>query len=377
MATDTDLVTESGKRVPQLTPTPSMVVDKNTVLYGPTKTGKTVLVKYMMNMVREHIDQVLVIAPTEPTNGSYAGIVRKPLIHYKLWLPDPKNPRKDDGPKGAVRFLEAVLQRQAIMASIYARANDLKTLAALYARLPTDARREGHRAVAAIDAKRAAVVKALEARMAGAKGALAEKKKEINDKFKLMLALVYKRFIAPHHTKLLAIKNLPDSERWALTYLTFNPRILLVFDDCAAELKPLFKKGVFRQIFYQGRHSYISSIICVQDDTDLDANLRKNALMSIFTTKVVAAANFERKSNNFTKEDKIFVSDASPEVFVGNRKLVYIREDPALKKFYHLEVAIPPPFEFGSKAVNELCDAVSSRGVTMDESNPYYSEFKI
>lgn len=372
------LITESGKRIPELQLQASHFLDRVAVLYGPTKTGKTVIVKHAMKLVHGHIDQVFVIAPTEPSNRSYEGIVDAPLIHYRMYAPDPSNPKKEDDAKGPARFLEGFYKRQEMMAAIYTRANDLKTLASLYARLPQKTRAEGLKTVEILNKKREHAIMTIRRRFADNKPQADEKIKETDDKFKQILALIYKKYIIPFYESLMAMKDLTEDETYSLQYINFNPRLLLIFDDCAAQLKPLFNKEIFRKVFYQGRHVFISCIICCQDDTDLPANLRKNALLSIFTDPVVASSNFDRGSNKFSKPQKQFVAEAVPEIFgVNHRKLVYIREDDKRQNFYHLTATKFPKFKFGSPALLELCTAVKSAGVTMDTSNPYFSTFAI
>lgn len=371
------LVTETGHKVPQLKITSGLFVDKTIVIYGPSKTGKTVLVKHVMKTVNGHIDQVIVVAPSEPANHSYAGFVPPPLVHYRLYMPDPENPKKDDGMKGALRFLNAIWKRQEMMASIYNRANSAEVLAQLFGRLPRDVRSEGLLHIKAINAKRERVVERVRKQYAAEPGRSDEKVKEANSKFKQMLVLLYKRYIAPHYEGLLARSDLTEDERYSLHYLQFNPRLLLIFDDCAAQLKPFFTKEIFRLLFYQNRHSYITVILVCQDDTDLPTNLRKNAFLSLFTTGIVCTSNFERPSNKFPKDVKALVTDIVPEVFQGNRKLAYIREDDTRQNFYHVECPYPRPFMFGSQASQELCNLVRSTTAAVDRENPYYEHFKI
>ena len=372
----TTLVTETGKQVPELVLQPALFIDRTTVIYGPSGTGKTVIVKNIMKQLRGHIEQILVVAPTEPSNRSYDGFVDPTLIHYRMHLPDPKD-KRDSEQKAALRFLESVYQRQEMMAAIYTRANDPKTLSGLYARLSHGERRPGDRYIASLERKRRRVVSSVRRQHARDLGRRDAKLKEVSEKFEKMLGLVYKKFLTPGVARLWACKGLSEDERYSLHYLHFNPRLLLVFDDCTAQLKPFFNKEVFRKLFYQNRHSFISLAICAQDDTDLPTNLRKNAYTSIFTEAIVCTSNFERGSNKFSKATKAYVEELLPDVFVGFRKLAYIREDDKRQHFYHLTCAYPRPFRFGSPALDELCRAVRSEGTTMDTANPYYERFKV
>jgi hypothetical protein len=374
---DGNLQTETGKKIPSLVIGASMFIDRTVAIYGPSKTGKTVITKHIMHAVNGHIEQILVIAPSEPSNRSYEGVVDPPFIHYRLYLADPANPKRDDGARGALRFLEAVWKRQEMMAAIYTRANHADVLAQLYGRLPRAARAEGLRYIDVIDAKRGRVIERVRKQYAAEPGRREEKAKEVNEKFKKMLVLLYKKYIAPHYEELWARDDLTEDERYSLTYLNFNPRLLLIFDDCAAQLKPFFNKDIFRLLFYQNRHSFITVVLCCQDDTDLPTNLRKNAFLSFFTEPIVAMSNFERSSNKFSKPTKQYVNEVVGEIFRGHRKLAYIREDDRHQHFYHVQFPYPKPFHFGSRASHELCDTVQSLGVAMDKENPYFEYFKL
>jgi len=376
----TTLVTDSGKRVPELALHPGLLIDRTTVIYGPSKTGKTVIIKNIMKQTYGHIEQILLVAPTEPSNRSYDGFVDPSLIHYRMHLPDPTD-KKDTELKAAMRFLETVYKRQEMMAAIYTRANSPETLSTLYTRLSHAERKSGDRYIASLERKRRRVVESVRRQHARNPGQCDQKVKEVDEKFEKMLVLVYKKFLTPNIDRLWKIaarsKDLNEDERYSLHYLHFNPRLLLIFDDCAAQLKPFFNKEIFRKLFYQNRHSFITVLICCQDDTDLPANLRKNAFISIFTEPIVCTSNFDRGSNKFPKVTKTYVSEIVPEVFVGFRKLAYIREDDKRQHFYHLTCTYPRPFMFGSDALTELCATVRSEGVTMDTDNPFYEKFRV
>jgi hypothetical protein len=372
------LHTASGKKIPSLVVGASMFIDRTIAIYGPTGTGKTVITKHIMKVVNGHIEQILVIAPSEPSNRSYEGFVDQPFIHYRLYLADAANPKKDDGGKGALRFLEAVWQRQEMMAATYTRANNAEVLAQLYGRLPKATRAEGLRYIEAFNSKRGRVVERVRKQYAAEPGRCEGKVKEVNEKFKKMLVLLYKKYVAPLYEELWGCDTLSEDERYSLTYLNFNPRLLLIFDDCAAQLKPLFVKDIFRRLFYQNRHSFITAVFCCQDDTDLPTNLRKNAFLSFFTEAVVCTSNFDRSSNKFPKSIRLHANEIADAVFAQEyRKIAYIRDDDRRQHFYHVRFPHPTPFRFGSAAAHELCESVQSQGVTMDKENPYFEYFKL
>lgn len=374
MADDDGIITVDGHQIPPLELTASMLTEKTVVLYGPSQSGKTVIIKHCMKLLSSAIEQCLVIAPTEPANQSYKGIVDAPFIHYQLALPGSKCKKAGDN---ELEFLQAIWDRQEIMAGIYNRANDPEVLARLFARLPRDQREDGRRVIAAVSEKRKKVLAQISLR-GGEESSRESTRKEIDDKYRRLLVLLYKRYIEPNYAQLRTLSNLSDDEKWCLDYLSFNPRILLNFDDCAAALKPVLGKEIFRKLYYQNRHSFITAIMAFQDDTDLNTNLRRNAFVSIFTTPQVANSYFERRTNQFSKEERKFAEAIIPEIFSkGHRKMAYIREDPTRQHFYYIEVPYPKPFRFGSEAFHELCKAVECDGLVIRTTNPYYERFRI
>ena len=237
-----------------------------------------------------------------------------------------------------------------------------------------EARAAGRAAIASTNARREALLAQLE-RAYPDPTVRADKKKKVNGEFKRMLVRVYKKFVGDHRDALWG-EALDEDERFAVQYISFNPRLLLVFDDCAAQLKPMFNKEVFRLLFYQGRHSQITTVMAFQDDTDLSANLRRSAFISVFTDAPTAMASLSRTQDRALKKavpemcEAVFSDERQP-----HRKLAFIRDDPTRQRFYHLTVAPPAVRRFGSAALHELCDAIRNEGSTLDRQNPYYARF--
>ncbi len=368
-----NLITKGGVIVPPLEITPSLFIDRSLVMYGPSKTGKTVLIKHIMKLVYGYIEQIIIVSPSEPTNRSYEGFVDSPFIHTRLYMPNPDDPQKDEGSKGGLRFLEAIWKRQEILAAVYTRANNIDVLAGLFSKLPKRIKGEGIKRIELLNEKRKQII----SKIKNDSERCDENIKNINEKFKKILILNYKKFIMPFYEKLWEMDDITEDERYSLQYLKLNPRMLLIFDDCAAQFKPFFNKEIFRSLFYQNRHCFITVIISCQDDTDLPANLRKNAFISFFTEPIVCTSNFERSSNQFSKKIKSYVSSIAGDIFKGNRKLAYMREDDTKQQFYHIEAPYPELFKFGSSAFHEYSKLVQNEGTTMDKDNPFYAKFKI
>jgi tRNA A37 threonylcarbamoyladenosine biosynthesis protein TsaE len=377
-----NLYTDNGKPIPELNINPKAYIDKTIVIYGPSKTGKTIITKNIMKIVNNYIDQILVISPSEPSNRSYEGYVDPPFIHYRLYLADPNNNnassngKRDDTKERGLAFLESIWKRQEMMAAIYTRTNKIEVLESLFKHVVLHIREEADAIIKNVRHTYKRAIEEIDEKYKENIGIKHAKVKDISSKFEDMLIQVYKKYIHIDYENIWHTE-LTEDERYSLQYLCFNPRLLLIFDDCAAQLKPYFSKEIFRKLFYQNRHSFITVIVCCQDDTDLPANLRKNAFISFYTEPVVCLSNFERSSNKYSKQSRNFVSEILPHVFKGFRKLAYIREDEKNNFFYHITFEFPTMFKFGSKALHELCNAIQSDKTSMDTSNQYYEYFKI
>lgn len=377
MDVDKNIYTDSGKKIPELNINQSDYVDKTIVIYGPTKTGKTVITKNIMKILNNYIDQILIVAPSEPSNRSYEGFVDQPFIHYKMDISDSSQPpsKKEDWKEKASNFLEAIWKRQEMMAAIYTRTNNIDILESLLTHAVQHIQEEVENVKNNIKASYEDIALKVNNQYTEI-GERLHKIKDITTKRDELLIKIYKKYITIDYEKIWR-SNLTEDERYSLQYIRFNPRLLLIFDDCAAQLKPFFSKEIFRKLFYQNRHSFITLIICCQDDTDLPANLRKNTFISFYTEPIVCLSNFERSSNKYSKQAKAYINEIIPIVFKGFRKLAYMRDDDKNNYFYHVTFEYPHPFKFGSAAMHELCALIQNSGTSMDTSNPFYDYFKI
>ena len=382
---DGTIISKSGFKIPELKLTPSMLLEKSIVLFGPSKSGKTVLTKHILYTLKDSIDQVIVISPTEPSNKSYEGIVPAPLIHYNLDLPSVPQSTKTKGKSPGIDFLEMIWKRQEALTRVYGSAQNPEIIEKLISMLPMSKKIECDRL---IDCGRQQKDKAMDRvkklYMLNDIHKYKEEVSRIHSKCYEYNIHIYKKFIMDNQ-ELLWKMNLTDEERRCLKYLNSNPRLLLIFDDCAAQLKPIAakkKESILSKLFYQNRHTYITVVICCQSETDLPANLRGNIFISFFTSNNATTAYFNRASNNYPASIKRYVNGIVEDIFgtqtVGcnptvksYRKLVYFRHG---DEFYHITAPPIPRFIFGSPALWALCESIQSKDMVPDQDNPYFDK---
>lgn len=341
----------------------SLFLDKTAILYGASGSGKSHVIIDIIYNLRRSIKQIVVVCPTDPTNRTYSGtdgkpgIVQRPLIHYKL----------TEG------LLIKLWQRQEMFAAVHSRANQITVLESLFSKLNLG---DVNKVLNKAESVKAETIGNIEDQYVD-KAIRKAKITEIEEKFKEFYILVYKRYIAANKKALSQMKLTPD-ESFALKYLSFNPRMVLVLDDCSADFKKIKSKeakSVLEKMFFQNRWAYLTVLIAVHDDKLLDSELRKNAYISIFTTPQSAYAYFKRDTNGFPREMLNRVNSISKSVFTGHQKLAFVRQRDEIYRMTAVDRS-DTPFIFGAPAILDYCGKIQSDGgISIDKNNDFYEYF--
>ena len=351
--------------IPKFKPTPQYLINKGIIIYGPTETGKSTIFREFAYLTKDYFPIVFAFAPTNAETHNYDHIIPAPLVFEDITL----------------KQINEIYSRQKIASEIYGNANDLKTLNTLFLKV-ANARSKMYLEKLLYFKERA--IKEADSKYEN----LSEKKQkkdEIEEIFKEKLIKFYKQIINPNYRKLQNM-HLSQEEKFALMYRSLNPHVLIIFDDALTEIMKILKDSkkegneVIKNFFFKGRHCKISHWYGFQDDNRLDSDIRKNAHISIFTSKAVALAFFTRAANNFTKTEitkaeaviDIVFSDQAP----AYAKLVYSRLDPK-HKFYYIVAREydDSQVQMCSKPVRDFCKKIMIKSSNFDTSNPYYSKF--
>lgn len=353
MLTDT-----SQSEFPDFEWSPKQYLDRTTIAYGESGTGKSTIIIHMLKTLQPRIQQIVVFSPTDPQNKTYSGgTVPLPLIHYEVTL----------------EKLETIWDRQAAMAAVYTKANNPEIIERVYRKMPNP---RVDAFISRANAKKAEALDAIRSQYMD-EATVSKKTDEVNNRFKDMLIIAYKKSIYESRDQL---KRLPlsEDEMFTVDYVTFNPRIVVIFDDCSAVLreKKIRNSEVFKKMFYQNRWVFMTIIIAAHNDKNIEQDIRKNNYLSIFTSKACATAFFNNKTNGFDTETIHKARDAIKcidEAQKGHRRLAYVRDE---NKFYVLTAKKFPPFAFCPGVINAYCDRIKSNGtMAIDRSNQFYSQF--
>lgn len=326
--------------LPELEPNHKMFLDRTTVIYGETGTGKSFVVIDILYQLRNYVDQIIVFSPTNRQNRTYSGVVPQAMIHYTI----------------TKEILDSLWERQEGLSDVYMRANDPDVLLSLFNRI-RNWTGDAQAIIADIDAKlqqREEEVKDTAGDDPGAVALAGSKIEDMRQQYNEMLTLIYKRWITKNYDKFTHM-NLSSAEEYSLRLLNLNPCIVVVFDDCTDLLKKFKNHPVIQKIFNQCRHVRVTAIIACHTDKALEPEHKKSAFVSIFTEDLCARAYFTRDSCSMSKEGKQRANDAIKTTFTPaakHQKLAWIRQD---RRFYTFTAAAHGGFTFGSSVFWEYC----------------------
>lgn len=335
-------------------------IDQAVVAYGETGTGKSFIITDILKQLQPHVDQIFVVSPTDPTNGTYSetGIVKKPYIHYTL----------------TIEFLKNIWKRQEALAAIYKSVNKLEVLTSLYKRIHNPRVNEILRKLSEIKHAKIREIKDTYLEESTRRDKIEELQKTLNE----FLSILYKKYINLNRERLMNMQNLSDEEKNTLKFLNINPRTVLVLDDCGSDLKAILNskkdKAFINKFFYQGRWAYITLIIACQNDMDIDVNWRKNVSLSFFTSQECASAYFNRANNDVPEKLRKQVKDIcrEGEILIQEQnfyKMCYHRKQ---KKVYKVLATKHDKFTFGSPLIKDYANIIANDGVSVDKNNEFY-----
>lgn len=348
--------------IPLVKNSTNIFLHKSTILYGSSGSGKTVLIKHILHLLKDIIPQIIIINPTNKLNHSYSNIVPKQVIYDEI----------DE------TLFKTIYDKQTMARQIYDQVQKIESMRKLFEKCSsTNDNNEYRQMINAynttknnIDAK----VKHISQRKS--------QQTQLREEHEKTIRLFFKQVIRKNKKNLLGSNdyNLTDNEKKIVKYLDYNPNLLLIFDDCAASFKNWGKLTGVNELFFNGRHFYVTTIMSFQYDNTLPPELRSNAFVSIFTTKQSALNFFENKKNGISKQDYKKFSKYIDEIFKyregcnNHQKLCYFKHS-ANYNIQYILANIYEDFKFGSKSLWDFCEQVKRDNEEIDIHNPFYDRF--
>jgi len=354
------IFTSKGREIPKfeldVESIQSYFLNRSIILYGASNSGKSTIIKDLLFNLKNYIPSACVICPTNKLNGSYNGLIPKPLIHSEM----------------SQALLDDILKRQHLNVKLFNLSNDINKLESLYSNMlykEEDEFRKMNTAFSLVEKKL----------LDNNNDSVSKSKQDLlrlREKHTENVINFYKRVIKKNCNFIDKI-NVGDNDKILMKNININPNFLIIIDDAAVTANVWCKYDSVKELFFNGRHHKVTFMIAFQDDKLLESGLRKNAFINIFTTEKVCNAFFNRNTNNFNKQEKDISTDAADSVFNSKKsdkeknykKLIYIRESSEPYRYYI--ASLTPNFTFGSKQLQSFCGKV-----TKNESEFDVNEFE-
>lgn len=334
-------------------------LNKSMFLFGATDTGKSTILFEIMHILKDVVPVVFVFSPTADQNNAFKGIVPKEAIYTSVDMD----------------IITQIYKRQEVITRLYTSANDFAVVSGLVARLKHPGLQKLESLVYARTEEAIANLNSNPRRSPGEKEMIEREMRQTCNK---ELCRLYKNAIKLFAEKLLKM-DLTIAEKIAIKFVDLSPYCWVIFDDCGAELAQFQEHPYMKKILYMGRHSYISTVVLLQDDSNVESSLKKNIKLTIFTTAQCAYAYFERKNNNFPAPERKRAAAAIGAIFssVGgtknHRKMVYVRDDN--DPYRSIIADIHPPFKFGDPHLHKLCEELHGGDEKKESDGAELSEF--
>lgn len=360
--------TRAGRSITQFKCTAEDILNQSHGLYGPSGTGKTVISNYLLDTIGDEVATIWILSPTEPQNESYKGRVPPQAIRVNITN------------QSAEEFLTSCWDRQELASSIYKQTQNFEILNGLFNKINPSSKYKEQ--IAKINEFKARIDKyfrdiAPQRLQFASKQFLESERKRTMDSIERQYQKIFKAAIRPHRETLLNRRDLSNEEKLCLQYLEFNPRTVIVLDDCMASLKKLQKSEILAKITTRGRHVNITSILVLHAVTDLVPGARNNLFKSYFTDATTARNYFDNSLSGFNKptvreaHEMIDVIYNHPQLTFA--RLVYIRGAP--DPYNWLTAVKNPPRPLGSSYFWKYCNKIGTSGNVIDKDNPFYSCF--
>lgn len=310
--------------IPTLKFIPEHFVNKTTVLYGQTNSGKSTLLEGVLEAINREVTQVTCFCGNDDNVQLYKKHIKQVFLQSKV--------HEDN--------LDRILEMQSALSTFYNCGNDPDLLENLYHRIGSQ-RLES--ILVNINRKERYDKELINTQYKKDPSIAENKRFELQKTYAKARRALFKKCILENRY-LLKDQELSEEERRCLENIDLNPNLLVIMDDCQEELEEFktSKRGKsFKNFFTQGRHNNITTVIALQEETALAPGIKKQAFVNIFTTRGAASAYFKR-ANTFDKKFVQKAEAAIEECFGGEDKWVkmaYLRE--GYKGDYFFKIKAP------------------------------------
>lgn len=306
-------------------------INKSCAIYGRSGSGKTVIIKHILFLVRDYNPVTIVFSLSEKNNNTYSkALVPRCLVHDSV----------------TPEAICAIAERQTHARKIYERANKISILDMLFARVANEQQRQAR-----------AEMQRIFDEIASQRPIDEETENKFNDR---VISFIH-GVIIPRMAEL-SRADLSEEEKFSLQWCQFNPRVTIVFDDCSTDLQKMRQCAEALELIFQGRHGFCTTIMAAHGEVCLTPTARANITASFYTDQATAKQFASRPTNALGREKRAEIMRYAEQIRATNppvpphTKMFYANDQPLL-----VEVAMHEAFSAVSAEVRAFCERVTKK----------------
>lgn len=342
---DQPIIVNGSIVVPKVDESNYLFLNRLTILYGESGTGKTMLISHILHSLKDKIPIAIVANPTNKLNKSYDSIFPSQAIH-------------DDMSKD---LLIRIFKRQTQSLVMHNLIHNIHVLDPIFRKVASG---DDHQKIQKLK-------EVLYRTSQSIRNEYDEVESEhmihkIEEMHQEKCITIMRKAIFKKQTSLLNDHMLSEEQQIIVKNINFNPNILLLLDDCASSVKEWKDLKEMKQLFFEGRHYHATVILAMQNESILPPPLRNNAHINIFTTEAVVNTYFKKDSSGISSSQRKKIYDIAKVIFEdsGDRKRPNYKKmcffGPVIKVDKRIQYIIARPriFRFGSDVYWELCQRI-------------------
>ncbi len=353
----------SGYAVPKVDDSKMYFMNRLTILYGPSGSGKSSLIQHILNTLRNSVPLAIVCCPTASLNGDYNNILPDQCIYDDVTKP----------------LMQRIFQRQTNVMAMYELVHDVAQLQPIYEMIRDNESYIKVSKLAAIYKKGCEDIK-----NNFTEEEIENSITELTSKYNRKLVKILRACI---QAKMSRLQSLPinDMQKTIINNFNINPRLFLLIDDCMASVKEWAGLEETKKLFYQGRHYAISVALSAQSEVSIPPPLRSNAHISIFTTQTIVNTFINKASSGIPPDQRKLISKIAETVFAPSedrskpnyKKLIIFGQIVPTETKIQYMIGSPKKRKFGSAALWRLCEEVKRESTLTINSNSFSKMFSL
>lgn len=352
-----------GMVVPKVNYDDLHFLNRLTILYGSSGSGKSSLIMSILNSLREKIPLIIVCNPTNAQNGDYRGIAPDESIYDDL----------------TADLMKRIFQRQTNVMAMYNLVRDPNHIRPLFMKIADHESKDKVNKVDSIYKKGCSDIK-----RSYEEDEVDSAIEELTIRYHKKIVKIMRAHIIANLRKLQSC-SLTDMQKTIITNFSIVPELLLLIDDCAASIKEWKDLEETKKLFFQGRHLRTTTLLTLQNESILPPPLRTNAHISIFTTQQIVNTFISKASSGIPPDQRKKISKIAAAIFAPSED----RSRPNYKKLIIFGQIISTPHKvqwiqgnpkkkrFGSAALWTMCENVKRDTSSTVNSNSFSKMFSM